>query len=137
METAAKKAELLAKLECLKRKQALEREEQELIRRKEQLAVETDLAATTGRAAAIQHFKEQLTVKLEEPVPVFSSSSQENNTTRPIPIQGEQLGEYTSSSNFDVSNLMELQRQQNQLTQSFVVGMPHEIRITTDEHTAI
>ena len=78
MEIAARKAELQAKLECLKRKQALEKEEQELIRKKEQLAVESELAAAAARAAAIQQFDEQQVPKQESAAPVFSHTAHES-----------------------------------------------------------
>lgn len=59
MESTANKAALQAKLECLKRKQALDREAQELSRRMEQLKVEEELAAATARVSVIQGFQEE------------------------------------------------------------------------------
>ena len=103
-----------AKLECLKRKQALEREEQELIRRKEQLAVESELAAA-ARAAAIQQFDDQPVPKQESAPPEFSHTAHESKAVKSEHAQ-EQPGNRSTSQHNDNVNWMELQRQQNQLT---------------------
>ncbi|XP_030836004.1 uncharacterized protein LOC115921870 [Strongylocentrotus purpuratus] len=134
METAMKRAELQAKLKSLKRKQELEKEEQDLIRRKEQLAVETELAAATAQAAALQQFDDTVAFHQPPALPTFAHVTHEsdrNQTSHKVKnadcseessTQGRKNQEHlqdvrVSGTNSDSDvDWVELQRQQTQLT---------------------
>ncbi|XP_071493377.1 uncharacterized protein [Diadema antillarum] len=113
MEAAGRKAELMVKLEGLKRRQALEREEQELLRRKEQMEVEIELAAATAKADAMKQFEGPFP-RAFNPIPAtpVQVHSQTPNPITGSPAEGDSRADVNAAS-----HLTEVQMQQNQLTQ--------------------